>query len=111
MERLGVTVHLNTLATQPDIEAVRPDVVIIATGGLPNVGHFAGSDLVETTWDVLSKTNDEGGQVLVFDEHGGHGALTCAELLASGGARVTLVTPDRATSSELGDTNIGAPHE
>ena len=100
--------HLNTFATRKVIEDVCPDVIIIATGGLPNVGHFTGSGLAETTWDVLSKKNDGSRDVLVFDEHGGHGALTCAELLASGGARVTLVTPDRATSSELGDTNIGA---
>jgi 2,4-dienoyl-CoA reductase-like NADH-dependent reductase (Old Yellow Enzyme family)/thioredoxin reductase len=108
MKRLGVTVHLNTLASCSDVEALSPDEVIIACGGLPNVGDFAGNNLTDTTWDVFSGQRPPGDDVLVFDEHGGHGALACAELLAKGGARVTLATPDRATSSELGDTNIGA---
>ena len=54
MDRLGVTVHLNRLAEAADVIAEAPDIVIIATGGLPEVGHFAGSELATTIWDVLS---------------------------------------------------------
>jgi hypothetical protein len=41
------------------------DIVVIATGGLPNVGHFTGSELATTSWDVLAG-NVELGRILVW---------------------------------------------
>ena len=41
--------------------ALAPDVVIVATGGLPNTGFLdAGDDLVTTTWDILSGAVETG---------------------------------------------------
>jgi 2,4-dienoyl-CoA reductase-like NADH-dependent reductase (Old Yellow Enzyme family)/thioredoxin reductase len=108
MERLGVEVRLNILADEGDVTGERPDVVIVATGGLPHVGEFAGADLASTIWDVLSGQRESGGDVLLFDESGGHAPLSCAEFLAARGARVELVTPDRAPGLEMSDTNLGA---
>ena len=53
MTRLGVDVRLNTLATASDVVAETPDVVVIATGGLPETGDFPGRELAATVWDVL----------------------------------------------------------
>src|SRR5437762_5524264 len=54
VERLAVRVHLNHLAEASEVVAIAPDVVVIAAGGLPEVGHFAGRELATTIWDVLS---------------------------------------------------------
>ena len=82
--------------------------MVIATGGLPHVGHFAGGELANTVWDVLAGQCEATGEVLVFDESGGHAPLSCAEFLAAKGARVELVTPDRLPGLEMSDTNLGA---
>ena len=108
MERLDVDVRYNTLAAPEDVTAEEPDVVIIATGGIPNVGNFEGSEHAHTTWDVLSGSVVPGEDIVVFDENGGHGGLSCAEVAAVAGARVQLVTPDRYAGRELGGTNVGA---
>jgi dimethylglycine catabolism A len=113
MTRLRVDVRLNTLAAASDVVAETPDVVIIATGGLPETGEFPGRELAATVWDVLSgdvASLRDGGcrEALVVDMSGGHAALSCAEVLASKGAAVELVTPDRALGLELSDTNLGA---
>ena len=41
----------------------------------------------------------------MYDDHGDHQALSCAQALAEGGASVELVTPDRAVGEELGISN------
>jgi 2,4-dienoyl-CoA reductase-like NADH-dependent reductase (Old Yellow Enzyme family) len=106
--RLGVAVRLNRLAEAADILAEAPDAVIIATGGLPHVGEIEGGELAATSWDLLSGAVEPAGEVLVYDENGGAAALSCAELAAAHGARVTIATPDKALGGELGGTNLGA---
>jgi DNA-binding transcriptional ArsR family regulator len=103
-----VDVRLNTLAEPEDVLRESPDVVIAATGGLPAVGIFSGSELADTIWDVLSGARQPGRNVLVWDETGGHAPLSCAEFLAAGGAKVEIATPDRALGLEMSDTNLGA---
>lgn len=109
MNRLGVDVRLGALAEASDVLALSPDTVIIATGGLPLAGRFTGQELAVTTWDILSGQAQPGKDVLVLDESGGPAALSTAEVLADGGAKVEIVTPDRAIGQELGDINLG-PH-
>jgi NADPH-dependent 2,4-dienoyl-CoA reductase/sulfur reductase-like enzyme len=108
VERLGVTVRLNLLAEAEDVLGERPDVVIIATGGLAEVGHFAGRELATTIWEMLSGEVEPGADVLIHDESGSHGPLSCAQFLAARGTRVEIVTPDKALGLEMGDTNLGA---
>ena len=48
----GVEFHFNTLAEAGDVLANNPDVVIIATGGLPHTEVLqAGNDLGVSSWD------------------------------------------------------------
>ena len=108
VERLGVTIHLNRLAEAGDVLGENPDVVVIATGGLPEVGHFAGCELATTIWDVLTGAVEPGPNVLIHDESGTHGPLSCAQFLTAKGTRVEIVTPDKALGLEMGDTNLGA---
>jgi len=108
LERLGVDIRLNRLAEANDVLNESPDVVVIATGGLPNVGYFEGADLVATTWDVLAGVEPVEGSVLLIEESGSHAGLSCAEFMAVNGADVEVITPDKALGRELGGTNIGA---
>ncbi len=61
-----VEFHFNTWAEAADVTGtVTPDVVIIATGGLPETAMLeAGNDLVISTWDILSGDVKPGTNVL-----------------------------------------------
>jgi hypothetical protein len=53
--RLGVDLRCNLLAEAGDVTAEAPDVVVIATAGVPDTSFLAeGEDLVITSWDILS---------------------------------------------------------
>ncbi len=109
VEQLGVDVRLNTLAEASDVMAEEPETVIVATGGLPVVGHFRGAELAVTTWDLISRQVEPGGDVLIFDEAGTSGGLSTAEFVAKLGANVELVSPDRHHGGEVGFTQR-TPH-
>jgi hypothetical protein len=105
---LGVDIRTNQLADREDVAALSPDSVIVATGGIPNVGYFRGSDLVTTVWDLLSGQVSAGAEMLIFDEAGQHSGLSCAQAAAAAGAKVELVSPDRAHGMEVGLLNLAA---
>ena len=53
--------------------ALGPDVVIVATGGMPqNPPLDAGDDLVTSSWDILSGAVKPAEHVLLYDDNGGH---------------------------------------
>lgn len=108
MEILKVDVRTNTFAELDDVLAEEPDAVIIATGGLPNVGSFAGADLATSVWDVLSGSAPVGEEVLLVDENGTASSASTAEFCADKGAQVRIITPDREFGREIGGTNLGA---
>ena len=105
VERLGVTVHLNRYAETRDVLAERPDVVVTATGGVPNTDCVEGAQHVVSVWDVLGGQVEPGAEVLVFDDHGDHQGPSVVDFLASRGSAVELVTPDRMSAHEVGATN------
>lgn len=109
LERLQVEIRYNTYAEAGEVLAESPDIVIVATGGLPNTEFLAdGGEHVDTTWDVLGGHFDSSGTVLVYDDNGQHPGVSCAEHLARNGATVELVTPDRQVGQEIGGTNYPA---
>ncbi|MSP88240.1 MAG: hypothetical protein EXQ92_05430 [Alphaproteobacteria bacterium] len=103
--RLGVDLRLNCRATPERILAEAPDVVILATGGQPHKGAFAGVEHTLSTSEVLTRNVPGGARVLVYDDHGGAQASSAAEYLAQGGASVRLVSPDRSLGEEMGPNN------
>ena len=109
LTQLNVDVRYNTLAEREDVLAESPDMVIIATGGLPNTDVLDGSEHVVSVWDLLTRAPDPKLSYLVYDDHGDHQALSCAQYLAEAGAAVELVTPDRTIGEDLGIANI-APY-
>jgi len=108
VEKLGVTIHLNKLASADDVLRHDPDVILLATGGLPEVGHFKGAEYATNVWDILSGQVRPGSDILIFDEAGTHSGMSCAQVVADAGSRVELVTPDRAQGMEFGLINLAA---
>ena len=50
-----VELRFNLLADQSHVLAEEPDIVVIATGGVPNTSFLdGGEELVTTSWDILS---------------------------------------------------------
>ena len=106
LSRLGVDVRYDVLADVDDVVALAPDVVIVATGGLPRTPDLEdGADRVVTTWDVLGGDVTVTGDVLLFDDNGTHSAMSAAELIARSGARLEIVTPERMLGIEVGGMN------
>lgn len=105
--RLGVTFHFNSWAEADTITAENPDVVIIATGGLPHTEVLAkGNDLVVSSWDIISGDVKPGTNVLVYDDAGDHAGLQAAEFIAQSGAKVEIMTPDRSFAPEVMAMNL-----
>ena len=107
LDHLGVDIRTGSYAEAEDVLGDAPDLVVIATGGIPNEPGFEGANLLTSPWDVLSGAARLSGQVLVLDEPGDQPGAVLADVLLQGGAQVTLATPDRAPHHELGPT-VGA---
>lgn len=101
LQRLGVSVHLNSYMESADITALKPDVVIMATGGVPNVDLQEGGDLCLNTWDVLTGQVALQGQVLIYDGTGRHPGPLAAEKARESGAEVTYMSIDAQLAEEL----------
>jgi 2,4-dienoyl-CoA reductase-like NADH-dependent reductase (Old Yellow Enzyme family)/thioredoxin reductase len=106
-EKRGVTFKFNSLADEAVIADELPDVVIIATGGLPHTAILeAGNELVVSSWDILSGDARPGSNVLIYDEAGDAAALQAADLIAATGAKVEIMTRDRAFAPEVMAMNL-----
>ncbi|SIO53275.1 2,4-dienoyl-CoA reductase [Rhodovulum sp. ES.010] len=105
LDRLGVEIRYNTYAEADDLRALDPEVVVIATGGLPQPPEIAGAGLAVSSWDILSGEVKPAGRVLVYDDHGGHAGMSAAEVLGRAGAEVELVSPERFFAPEMGGMN------
>ena len=108
-QKQSVEIRYNTYAEMGDVLAERPDVVFIATGGLPNLSFLeAGADLVTTSWDILSGAAKPAETVLLFDDAGTDAALSVAEFIANAETRLEIATPERGLAVEVGGMNYPA---
>jgi len=106
LERLGVQIHYDTYAGADDVLALSPDLVVVATGGFAQSPELeAGDDLVVSTWDILAGAVKPEGPVLLFDDNGGHQAMSAAEVIANAGVDLELVSPERFFAPEMGGMN------
>jgi 2,4-dienoyl-CoA reductase-like NADH-dependent reductase (Old Yellow Enzyme family)/thioredoxin reductase len=106
-EEQGVRFIYNTLADSTRVLAEKPDVVIIATGGLPHTEVLnVGNELVDSTWDIISGAVKPGKNVLLFDDAGDHAALQAAEVIGASGAHLEVMTPDRSFAPEVMAMNL-----
>ncbi|PSC06178.1 N-methylproline demethylase [Alsobacter soli] len=106
LERLEVEIRTHVWAEAEDVTALDPEVVIVATGGVPQTPPLAGGDdLVTSSWDILAGTVAPGANVLVYDDNGGHQGMSAAEVAARAGSAVELVSPERFFAPEMGGMN------
>ena len=103
LDRLGVSVELDTNVTAAILLASQPDAVILATGAAfcadgrsnqcdqPIPGHNGAN--VTTPDAILDGRVKPHGHVVVIDGEVIHAGVGAAEVLAGQGCKVTLVTP------------------
>jgi len=105
VQRAGVDVKLGHEATADELRAENADVVILATGAVPQRPWWAGDlEQVVDVRDVLEGRAEPHGRVLVLDELGFHQATSVAELLADRGCYVEVATPGMVVGQDLGIT-------
>ena len=100
----GVEIRLNAKVTEEMVTALHPDIVILATGGIPLTVSFPGLD--ETDWLLSSDLFEGAAEVhsssaLVIG--GGLVGLETADFLSAQGKKVTLVEmmPDVGADMDL----------
>jgi N-methyl-L-proline demethylase len=107
--RLGVEIRCNAFAEAADVMAEDPDVVVVATGGVPNLSFLdAGDALATSSWDILTGTVKPAATVLLYDDNGAHPGMTAAEFIAGAGSELEVVTPDRMLAPDIGGTSYPA---
>ena len=92
---LGVDVNLGCTVDEKTIEEVRPDAVIVATGGLPAAASFPGATQpnVVQARDVLMGKVQAGEKVVLLAEDRGMEGLTTADFLCDRGCEVEMLVP------------------
>lgn len=106
VRKLGVDIWLGYMADKAMVERFNPDVVIIATGGYPNVGEIQGAEHVLSTWDILGGRIEIAENVLMYDDQGADSGISCADYLAERAKALTVVTPERHLGVEAGAYNF-----
>jgi NADPH-dependent 2,4-dienoyl-CoA reductase/sulfur reductase-like enzyme len=101
LERLGVQVRLNLLAEAQHVLSEQPDVVIVATGGTPDLEWLDGAEHSTSVWDALSGNARFGSDIIVYDGTGRHPAALTAELAVNAGSHVSLISLDAQLAQEL----------
>ena len=108
-EKRGVSFQFNTYAEMSDVVALEPQVVVVATGGIPNMELFeTKGELknVSSAWDLISGDVKPAEHILIYDESGDHPGLQAAEIAANAGCKVEIMTPDRTVSPEIMAMNL-----
>ena len=101
VERLGVELRLNAFAEPDDVLREGPDVVIVATGGTPDLEWLDGAAHCTSVWDALTGNVTLAAEIIVYDGTGRHPAPQFAELAIAKGRQVSLVSLDAQLAMEL----------
>ncbi|MHC8286876.1 oxidoreductase [Pseudomonas sp. XS1P51] len=101
LQRLGVEVRYDVYAGVEEVVAESPEVVIVATGGLPDLDWLEGAEHCLSIWDVLAGTAPVSGHYLLYDGSGRHEGVSTALHLAEQGAQVSLVGIDESLAMEM----------
>ncbi|HXT08292.1 MAG TPA: NADH:flavin oxidoreductase [Roseiarcus sp.] len=106
-EKHGVELRTNLYAEAEDVVAEGPDVVIVATGGVPNLDFLRhGAEHATSSWDILAGVVKPAANVLVYDDNGAHPGVSVAEFCARAGANVDYMTPERMLGPDVGSTSF-----
>ncbi|PXW99317.1 2,4-dienoyl-CoA reductase-like NADH-dependent reductase (Old Yellow Enzyme family) [Sphaerotilus hippei] len=109
-QRLGIDRRLGVEADVAMIMDERPDIVVLATGGIAHTDQVPAWGVAEglavSGWDILSGRVAPQGNVLVYDAISGHAGTGVADFIASRGHRVEMVTPDVKIADDVGGTTF-----
>jgi 2,4-dienoyl-CoA reductase-like NADH-dependent reductase (Old Yellow Enzyme family) len=106
-EAAGVEFRFNTYAEAEEILAENADVVIIATGGLPDQNILkTGNELSISSWEIINGDVAPTGEIMLYDDGADHPGMQAAEIIAKSGARLEYVSPERQISPDIGGTNL-----
>ena len=121
LEKLGVTLRLNTFLDAAEIAEHPADTVILATGSLPDetgfrrwVPHEAELPGIAAggVWSpeaVMRREARLGDSVVVYDEGSNWRGVGTAWALAEQGKQVTIVTPEAFVGKEIARTAADGP--
>lgn len=111
---LGVTFNTGHRVTAAEVIDQQPTVLVIATGSAPDRPYWApapdteaGARVIDvrTVFEWVDQSRElPRGRVLIIDDTGFHSSTSAAELLASVGCEVTVVTSAMAVAGDLGIT-------
>ena len=104
IERLKVDIRYNCYAEADGILAEVPDIVIVATGGTPRSPAIDGAEHAMSSWDAATQPG-EFETALIYDEDGGHAAISLAQQIATQGRKVVIATNDRILGRSLGGSS------
>ena len=103
LERLGVEIRLNTRCDDNFIGSLKPDVVLLATGSLPEMpiikGLFQTQMQLCTVMEVLDGRTLTGDRVLVLG--GNQAALVLSDFLAEQGKQVVVLNRKKHFAEEM----------
>ena len=106
-EKNNVKIIYNNFVSKEEILKEEPDVIIIATGGVPNIDVLEeGSDLVVSTWDVLSGNVNLEDDIVLYDDGGYFSGLQAAELISEKSKNFEVITPERFFAPDIGGMNF-----
>ena len=100
LEKLGVEVRLKSPIEPGSIED-DVDVVIVATGGVPDLDWIEGAEHCTSVWDVLTGVTSAAEDSIVYDGTGRHPALTAAEAIRQAGGEVAFFGLDGHLAMEM----------
>ncbi|WP_084421646.1 oxidoreductase [Henriciella litoralis] len=102
--RLGVDVRTSTYMDLGDVEAIEPDLVVLATGSMPRLDGIQLSNpgepidgidhakVISSAELFQQPLRDWGASAVVIDDTGHYEAIACAETLATAGVKVNFIT-------------------
>ena len=119
IEKLKGSITYNRYAERQDILAEGADIVVIATGGVPQKPRITyGEDLAETGWEVLGGalpkfSSGEHMRIMVYDDNGAQAGVQLTETLAQAATEsfsstsdsfceILYVTPERELAPDIG---------
>ena len=100
LERFGVDLRLDCPAEPGSIENDE-DIVIVATGGVPDLDWIEGAEHCTSVWDVLTGAASAAEDSIVYDGTGRHAALTAAEAIGQAGGEVAFFGLDGHLAMEM----------
>lgn len=101
LDKLGVEVRTECVADDDIVLAEQPGLVVIATGGTPDLDWLPGNQLVTSVDDLLTGNVPVSNRVIVYDGTGRHPALTVADYCQIRGSLKALYLLDEYPAAEL----------